>query len=313
MVSGRALALLIKRGNNPIVVPCTGDVEENNVVNLDGGAGDASKGIREKKRSRHEKDPHQSRRHLQKGTTDSAVEKALIAGSTSQNAETDSSLLGERAESIMIEISPEARWNLRDQQPLQAFGAFRLDRDASSYEGFSREEILLRSRRRLGMFISDYERLVGDGKLRVSHEREMASLRKELSDANHKLCTSLSREEEAEKKLEAEARGRLADKESFEKQIAQLEEEMGRCRLHRDEIQRERDAAKASNVALVNEVAALKKSLAEGDEELVNSLAGGYNACLERLVAVRVDGTGHSFKEYCADLRAEQAGDGEKD
>lgn len=313
-MSGRALSLLIKRGNNTTAVPTPRPegVEVTYAADVDCGVVDAAKNNREKKRSRHEKEAHHLKKHshVADPTGGLPLEGALVAGSSSRDAGLDSGSLGERPGSIMIEIGPEARWHLGDQQPVQAFGAFRLARDANSYEGFSREEIVLRSRRRLGMFILDYERLlIGvDEEIREACEREVAALRRELSESNQRLCDMTSRGEEATRRFEAEEKSRAKDKEKFSKKIADLEEELSRCRLNGDEFKRERDAAQSHNIALVNEVAALKTALAEGDEELVQSLTSGYNACLDRLVAAGMDCGGHSFEDYCVTLRAEETG-----
>lgn len=308
MVSGRALSLLIKRSSNlgATSVPRSEGVEVIDPNDLEGAALDTSINTRDKKRSRQEKESQHSKKplHGTKNNETLQLEKVLTAGKSLPNVSLDSEVIRERPGSIMIEISPEARWNLGDQQPLQAFGAFRLDRDASSYEGFSRGEIAQRSRRRLGMFISDFERLEEAG---AAREREVSILKTGLSEANQKLCDLTGREDEAARKLAAEEKLRSDEKAKFKKQVAALEEEMGRFRHNCDLLQRERDEVKASNIALVKEVDSLKKALADSDDELIRSLAGGYNACLDRLVVAGVDGSGHSFEDYCADLRAEQA------
>lgn len=156
MVSGRALSLLIKRGSSNTVVDSSSRPEEvgvTGVVDQSEEAAEISRGAREKKRSRNDKEMPLSKKHSLTlppigGLTPGNV---LTVGSTSRDVGREMETLGERAGSIMIEIGPEARWNVGDQQPIQAFGAFRLARDASSYEGFSRAEVVLRSKRRLGM------------------------------------------------------------------------------------------------------------------------------------------------------------------
>lgn len=319
MVSGRALSLLIKRGNTSATVPVSqvDEIVAPNAVECDGQATDAVGHVRDKKRNRLEKDLHPSKKHshVSQSSGNLTAGKTLALGTSPRDVVPEAIPIAEKPGSIMIEIGPEARWNVGDRQPVQVFGAFRLARDSQSYEGFSRDEVILRSRRRLGMFISDYERILAgmDEEVKEACDRETLALRKELSESNQRFCDLASREEKAARRYEAEAKSRAEEKEKLDKQINDLEVELGRFRLNGEEFKKERDEARSRNIALAGEVTALKKSLAEGDEELVQSLASGYNACLDRLVAAGVSCDGHSFEDYCATLRAEETGGGNKE
>lgn len=301
MVSKRAQILLVKqievasaerRGREEVgMVPHPNEVD---FVDVDDSTGAEKLVGREKKK--HRVDDLSKKNPFLK-----TIEKGIVIGSSERLKDAGPGLqVGLRAGPILIEIGPNERWNLGDKQPVQAFGAFKLPSDSNSYAGFSRGELARRSRRRLGQFISDYERVLDDDVNLSNLTDEVDQGKRKLAEANQTISELGAREKSLLEKMEAADRAQLSLKGEFDSKLNDVMAEVARLKSENEVLLSSKDRVDTENRKLYAELVAARNDLKEADQELLKSLEDGYNGCLARWAATGADLADHTFAKWSA-------------